>query len=121
MGALSAPQSVRKQRRAHQPQAVRGRRPLDKLRQVANTSMGACVGNRHAISTNAVFRAPDLGDTGFGSNPGAEVQPEWSQQVELEGGREGHQRRIACDTPAKSYASRQGALRSVQEPTGRTQ
>lgn len=104
------------------------RGPLDKLWQVANTSVGArawAVGsgqwacNLDKCSVQSL--QPDLGGTGFGSNPGAEVQPEWSQQVELEGGREADQRRIACDTPAKSYASRQGALRSVQEPTGRTQ
>jgi hypothetical protein len=36
------------------------------------------------MSTNAVFKL-QIFVTDFGSNPGAEVQPEWSQQVEWRG------------------------------------
>lgn len=58
---------------------------------LAIADSGACA-RVHGINLEKMFilhSSPDPGDTGFGSNAGAEVQPEWLPVERRGGGREG--------------------------------
>lgn len=84
MGALSAPLSVRSDGVPinHKPSMTRAHWTTST---VADTSTGrACVAFN--LDNECCVQPLDLGDTDFGSNPGAEVQPEWSQAYRLEWG-----------------------------------
>lgn len=82
MCALSAPLSVRSNGVPinHKPSTTGGH--WTTLTGREHEHGRACVGAQ--MSTNAVFKL-QIFVTDFGSNPGAEVQPEWSQQVEWRG------------------------------------